>query len=100
MDNAGRRKNPASSVYPDTLSEESYFSAPTLTAVSEYERTTYYNGITGDCDHPDLLLYRSDLLTNPFTKPKGRYAHLPSKSVHRVYNNTSLILEHCRSPDL
>ena len=26
----------------------------------EYERTTYYNGITGDGNHPELV-YRSDL---------------------------------------
>ena len=29
-----------------------------------YERATYYNGITGDNDHPELV-YRSDYLTTP-----------------------------------
>ncbi|KAI0261853.1 hypothetical protein BC834DRAFT_925374 [Gloeopeniophorella convolvens] len=54
-------------------------------AVSEYERTTYYRGISGDGEPPDLL-YRSDLFINPFPKPKGRHAHLPSKSVRGVFN--------------
>jgi hypothetical protein len=49
-----------------------------------YERTTYYNGITGD-DHPELV-YRSDFLTTPFPKPVGRYAHIPVKSLHGVYD--------------
>ncbi|KIM29466.1 hypothetical protein M408DRAFT_113806 [Serendipita vermifera MAFF 305830] len=56
-------------------------------AVSEYERITYYNGIAGDGDHP-YLLYRSDLFTNPFPKPKGRFAHLPTKSVRGVFNTS------------
>src|ERR1700691_3839762 len=51
---------------------------------TEYERTTYYNGITGD-DHPELV-YRLDLLTTPFPKPVGRYAHIPVKSLHGVYD--------------
>jgi hypothetical protein len=51
---------------------------------TEYERTTYYNGIIGD-DHPELV-YRSDFLTTPFPKPVGRYAHIPVKSLHGVYD--------------
>jgi len=51
----------------------------------EYERTTYYNGITGDGDHPDLV-YRSDSLTTPFPKPVGRHAHIPVKSLRGVFN--------------
>ena len=39
----------------------------------EYERTSYYNGVTGDNDHPELI-YRSDFLTTLFPKPIGRYA--------------------------
>jgi hypothetical protein len=39
---------------------------------TEYERTTYYNGITEDGDHP-VLVYRSDFLTTLFPKPVGRY---------------------------
>ena len=51
----------------------------------EYERTSYYNGITGDGDHPDLV-YRSDFLTTPFPKPVGRYAHIPVKSLRGVFD--------------
>ncbi|KAJ6616507.1 hypothetical protein B0H10DRAFT_2391937 [Mycena sp. CBHHK59/15] len=36
-----------------------------------YEKTSYYNSITGDGDHPDLV-YRSDFLTTPFPKPSLR----------------------------
>ena len=52
--------------------------------ISEYERTTYYNGIASG-GHPELL-YRSDLLDNPFPRPTGRHALLPTKSVRGVYN--------------
>lgn len=51
----------------------------------EYERTSYYNGITGDGDHPDLV-YRSDILTTPFPKPVGRHAHIPVKSLRGVFD--------------
>lgn len=51
----------------------------------EYERTSYYNGITGDGDHP-VLVYRSDFLTTPFPKPVGRHAHLPVKSLRGVFD--------------
>ena len=52
----------------------------------EYETTTYYNGITGDHDHPDLV-YRSDFLTTPFPKPVGRFAYAPVKSLRGVFDN-------------
>jgi hypothetical protein len=52
---------------------------------TEYERTSYYNGITGDGDHPELV-YRSDFLTTPFPKPVGRYAHIPVKSLRGVFD--------------
>ena len=51
--------------------------------ISDWERTTYYLGISPD--HPDLL-YRSDLLSNPFPIPKGRHPHLPTKTVYGVFN--------------
>ena len=51
----------------------------------EYEKMSYYNGITGDADHP-YLVYRSDFLTMPFPKPVGRHAHLPVKSLCGVFN--------------
>jgi hypothetical protein len=51
--------------------------------VSDWQRTTYYNGISPD--HPELL-YRSDLLENPSPIPKGRHPHLPTKTVYGVFN--------------
>ena len=51
----------------------------------EYERTSYYNGIAGDGEHPDLV-YRSDFITTPFPKPVGRYAYIPVKSLRGVFN--------------
>jgi hypothetical protein len=51
----------------------------------EYERTSYYNGITGDGDHPDLV-YRSDFPTTPFPKPIGRHAQIPVKSLRGVFD--------------
>ena len=53
--------------------------------LSDWERTTYYNGISPD--HPELL-YRSDLLENPFPIPKGRHSHLPTKTVYGVFNTS------------
>jgi hypothetical protein len=50
---------------------------------SKYERAIYYNGSTGDSDHPELI-YRSDFLT-PFPKPNGRFVHIPVKTLHGVY---------------
>jgi hypothetical protein len=52
---------------------------------SEYERVSYYNGITGDSDHLELI-YRSNFLTTPFPKPVGRYAHIPVKSLRGVFD--------------
>ncbi|KAH8110301.1 hypothetical protein DFH11DRAFT_1621957 [Phellopilus nigrolimitatus] len=52
-----------------------------------YERATYYNGITGDDDHPELV-YRSDYLTTPFPKPAGRFAHIPVKSVYGTFDTS------------
>ncbi|KAI6012607.1 hypothetical protein F5J12DRAFT_819130 [Pisolithus orientalis] len=54
---------------------------------SDFERKSYYNGITGDGDHPELV-YRSDCLTTPFLRPSGRYAHLPVKSVRGVFKTS------------
>lgn len=68
-------------------------SASDVIVVSEhgpdtYERTSYYNGITGeDGDHPELV-YRSDFLTKPFPKPVGRHAHIPVKSLHGVHDTS------------
>ena len=100
MDHAAKHKSltsPVSPASPTPLSDQSYLSPLTLTsqdsdatvvspyAVSQYERITYYNGITDDGDHP-VLLYRSDLFINPFPRPTGKHAHLPTKSVRGVFN--------------
>ena len=50
--------------------------------VSDYERITFYHGISLD---PPELLYRSDLQTNPFPVPKGRYSPTPTKTVFGVF---------------
>jgi hypothetical protein len=52
---------------------------------SEYERTSYYNGITGDGDHPTLV-YRSDFDTTPFSKSVERFANIPVKSLRGVFD--------------
>ncbi|KAH9971687.1 hypothetical protein BGW80DRAFT_1136704, partial [Lactifluus volemus] len=49
-----------------------------------YERASYYNGIAGDGDHPELV-YRSDSLTTLFPKPVGRFSHIPVKSLRGVF---------------
>lgn len=77
-----------SSPDPSTLNGASSYLALDTTSVSPYilsdwERITYYNGISPD---PPELLYRSDLLENPFPFPKGRHPHLPTKTVYGVYN--------------
>jgi hypothetical protein len=69
---------------PDLLSESPVVPDHIPT---EYERATYYNGITKDGDHP-VLVYRSDFGTTPFPKPTGRYGHVPVKSVRGVYGTS------------
>jgi hypothetical protein len=49
----------------------------------EYERTSYYNGVTGDDDHPELV-YCSDSLTTPFPKAFGGVSGLPDSRVPRA----------------
>lgn len=68
-------------------------------AVSEYEKIAYYNGITDNGDHPNLL-YRSDFFTNPFPKPQGRFAHLPSKSLREVYDTSLNKVWHTVGPQI
>lgn len=55
-------------------------------AVSEYEKTSYYNGITNPGGHPDLL-YRTGSDKHPWIRPTGRFgiAHQPTKSIHGVH---------------
>jgi len=91
-----QRKDPGSPGSP-TLSDVAVVS-PNLSATlaggatvvsqytpDEYERTSYYNGIAGDGDHPELV-YRSDFLTTLFPKPVGRHAHIPVKSLRGVFD--------------
>ena len=62
---------------------DSTATAVTPYLVSEYERIFYYHGISLD---PPELLYRSDLLDNPFPLPKGRFTPTPTKTIHGVFN--------------
>ncbi|TFK86933.1 hypothetical protein K466DRAFT_549552 [Polyporus arcularius HHB13444] len=57
--------------------------------LSDWEKANYYNGISSD---PPELLYRSDLLENPFPVPKGRFPHLPVKTVHGVFNTPLIVI--------
>ena len=50
--------------------------------ITDSKKATYYHGISPD---PPKLLYHSDLKTNPFPIPKGRFPHLPVKTVHGVF---------------
>jgi hypothetical protein len=63
------------------LSMDSTATAVAPYVVSDYERITYYHGISLD---PPELLYRSDLHTNSFPVPKDRHSPTPTKTVHGV----------------
>jgi hypothetical protein len=94
MEYAGQRLGPASPA-PPVLSDVSQLSALTLVsqdspttvasifAVSHYERTSYYSGITDAGDQPDLL-YRTGSDKYPWIQPKGN-AYQPIKSLRGVY---------------
>ena len=78
----------AESKSPAGLSDSTHTIASSTTAVapydlSDWERTAYYNGISPE--HPELL-YRSDLLENPFPIPEGRIPYVPTKTVHGIFN--------------
>ncbi|KAH9940906.1 uncharacterized protein BXZ73DRAFT_88584 [Epithele typhae] len=68
-----------------SLASEPTTSAPY--AVSTYEKFTFYYGIAGNSDHPNLL-YRSDYKANPFRLPQGRFATPPAKRVTDVYGTS------------
>jgi len=95
--------SPSSSVSSDTSAAFSLSSSPLSTAVvtphliSEYERTIYYHGISPD---PPQLLWRSDLLSNPFSIPTGRYTHLPIKTAHGVFNKALSAVWHAVVPKI
>ena len=94
-----QRKGPSSPCIPGSLplskiTTGSNLSTVTFTSDStavlmhgpdEYERKAYYNGITGDRDHPHLV-YRSDFLATPFPRPVGRYGQIPVKSLRGVFD--------------
>ncbi|KAF8324403.1 hypothetical protein F5887DRAFT_1024776 [Amanita rubescens] len=85
-----QRKGPSSPRSPGspTLSDVSAMSSNLFALTSavseyspdEYERISYYNGITGDGDHPELV-YRSNFHTTLFPKPVGRHAHIPIRDL-------------------
>ena len=78
---------PINNSHPSKLLMSALTPASDAAAVSqytpdEYERTWYYNGISGD--HP-VLVYRSDFLTTPFPKPVGRFFRIPVKSARGAF---------------
>ncbi|KAI0787707.1 hypothetical protein C8Q74DRAFT_1253335 [Fomes fomentarius] len=86
---AQQRKGPSSDATMSNLSALTVASDVTEVVSQHepdtYERTSYYNGITGDGDHP-ALVYRSDFLTRPFPKPVRRHAYIPVKSLRGVFD--------------
>ena len=58
-----------------------------LHAVSNYERTWYYNGITNNGDHPPLL-YRTGSDKYPFILPTDRVVSEPIKSLRGVHGTS------------
>ncbi|KAG6862623.1 hypothetical protein C0993_002330, partial [Termitomyces sp. T159_Od127] len=72
------------------LRDETPAVKPSVTAVSvhspdEYERTSYYNGIAANDDHPEVI-YRSDFHSTPFPRPDG--TTIPVKSTRGVFNTS------------
>ena len=65
------------------LSVDSTATVENPTLISEYERITYFHGTSLN---PPGLLYRSDLVTNPFPLPKGRHSATPTKTAYGVFN--------------
>jgi hypothetical protein len=49
---------------------------------SDYDKISFYSGMTGDSE--PRLIYRSDFLSTPFSKPVGRYAHITVRSFRGV----------------
>jgi hypothetical protein len=80
-----------------THGEAALFSAVAPYYLSDWEKTTYYSGISPD---PPELLYRSDLLQNPFPVSKGRHFHLPTKTVHGVFNTQLNAVWDTVAPDI
>ncbi|KAJ7634708.1 hypothetical protein FB45DRAFT_865374 [Roridomyces roridus] len=72
---------------------------PAVRSPCAYEKKWYYNGITGSSDWPDLL-YRSDYRTAPFVRPTGRFAQVPVKSVHGVFDTPLNAVWHVVGPEI
>ena len=53
-------------------------------AVTDYERTSYYNGTTDEGEHPNLL-YRTGSAKYLWIQSKGRHPYQPTKSLRGVY---------------
>lgn len=90
MEFVRKHKSPAPPVLP-MLSDISQCSArrPSAYAVSDFERTSYYNGITTEGKPPELL-YRTGSAKYPWIEPSSEHAYLPTKSlcgVHRTLLN-------------
>ena len=87
-----RPTSPASPMLSDTshpstntpISQDSGITVVSIHAVSDYERTSYYNGITDNGEHPDLL-YRTRSDKYPWIQPTGKHAYQPTKSIRGVY---------------
>ena len=86
LNDVGHRDSLGSPTLPNISEAHSFITNATAAspyAISRRERTTYYYGISGSGDPPELL-YRSDLLENPFPIQGG--CSRPSKTVHGVFN--------------
>lgn len=96
--------SPASPTFSDTstafsaLSIDSTATVENPTLISEYERITYFHGTSLD---PPELLYRSDLLTNPFPLPKGgRHVATPTKTAYGVFKTVLNPVWHDVAPQI
>ncbi|EKM82032.1 hypothetical protein AGABI1DRAFT_105407 [Agaricus bisporus var. burnettii JB137-S8] len=71
----------------DVVSGSSHLSTPVVSQYGpdEYERTSYYHGVTGDGDDPELV-YRSDYSTTPFPKPSLIWGHTAVRSLRGVFD--------------
>ncbi|KAI0040922.1 hypothetical protein FA95DRAFT_1683535 [Auriscalpium vulgare] len=103
MNDSGSRTSPTSPViseassYPFAPTDASNATPVGPYAVSKFERTAYYHGISPDT--PELL-YRSDLFDHPFPIPKDGFAHLPTKTTHGVFNPPINVVEDTVAPQI
>ncbi|XP_006462151.1 hypothetical protein AGABI2DRAFT_186201 [Agaricus bisporus var. bisporus H97] len=62
-----------------------FFSLYSRYGPDEYERKSYYHGVTGDGDDPELV-YRSDYSTTPVPKPSLIWGHTAVRSLRGVFD--------------